>query len=685
MGDNAPAVFGDLNKIICEECGLSMRIHSFQKENLNDNESKIKIKLFCQNEDHTKINELNFKDYQSIVNESSEKICKCILCKNIIQNSNQIPYYCYSCKSIICSDCFKERHTKSHKDVYEYSKLNNKCLIHKENGNDINFYCIKCKKGLCSLCLQNVEHVKKHDVQEIQKLNKNSQIKKKILEIEKENNEDKMKRDELQKKLNDLNDKISFNEFLLKDNNNSFHLFINDNNQINENNINLNDNNNDIINNINDINNKNYLNNMNNNKINDNRAINVIYYDENIKFPGMEIINDCYFIQVNIKSPLILVNEIENLYLLFKYLIKKNCKSKFVLVVNGSSADKVINYIKSNNFNSFFINACIYTSNLNKYESIQKKHSDFIGKICIDTNSLVNFIKDNFLKINVYNEKFNINTLININSYKSEYIYLHKEISKYYANESIHIFNNNLILAEDFIKKQNLKDEEKNSIVNFFLIFSELVNKNYNKIIISYLKDNYCDKVLKSLLSQKNLDINENLGYFIGNLMYCLVQYGKKEKKGIKSKKILYKGMQLNIIELLEFLKNRNCMITFPYFLSMTDKINLAEIFSKRNVPEKARKEKEFYSVIMKISYLYENGYEPSIFDLKGLSQYPDEEDYYLLPFTFLNLNKFTIDSNNYTADIEFLVIGKKDILEYKVKESKTITYDKKQNIMIAK
>ena len=98
-----------------------------------------KIKLFCQNEDHTKINELNFKDYQSIVNESSEKICKCILCKNIIQNSNQIPYYCYSCKSIICSDCLKEKHNKSHEDVYEYSKLNNKCLIHKENGNILIF------------------------------------------------------------------------------------------------------------------------------------------------------------------------------------------------------------------------------------------------------------------------------------------------------------------------------------------------------------------------------------------------------------------------------------------------------------------------------------------------------------------------------------------------------------------
>jgi len=211
--------------------------------------------------------------------------------------------------------------------------------------------------------------------------------------------------------------------------------------------------------------------------------------------------------------------------------------------------------------------------------------------------------------------------------------------------------------VEDLVKVKNDMSIKNEKIAGYKKKVDKLEADNK-------LKSEHITKInsQNELLMKKDLSVYKKIGYFAGNLMHCLVEYGKKMKKGVNSKNTFYKGLNLNIIDLLEFLKNRNFMITFPYFLSTTDKINLAEIFSKRNVPEKARKEKEFYSVIMKISYLYENGYEPSIFDLKGLSQYPDEEDYYLLPFTFLNLNKFTIDSNKYTADIEFLVIGKKEI-----------------------
>ena len=144
--------------------------------------------------------------------------------------------------------------------------------------------------------------------------------------------------------------------------------------------------------------------------------------------------------------------------------------------------------------------------------------------------------------------------------------------------------------------------------------------------------------------------------------------------------------MQLKIVELLELLKNRNLKITFPYFFSMVNKKPFVDISSKRNLSSKERKEKEFYSVIMKIEYLYDEGYEPCVIDLNNLAQYPDEEEeFILLPFTFLTLKNIEIDSDKYTADIELEIIGKKEILEYKIKESKIIEYDKDEKIMIAK
>ena len=164
--------------------------------------------------------------------------------------------------------------------------------------------------------------------------------------------------------------------------------------------------------------------------------------------------------------------------------------------------------------------------------------------------------------------------------------------------------------------------------------------------------------------------------------MHSLVEYGSKNKKGINKGAIFYKGVQLPIIDLLEFLKNRGLRITFTKFITLTNRKEFAQIMSKRNLSDKERKKKELYSVIMKIDYLYDDGYEPCVFDLKELAQYPDEEEYILLPFTFLQLKKIAIDSNQFTADMELSIIGKKEILENKIKESHNIYFDKENNIM---
>ena len=83
--------------------------------------------------------------------------------------------------------------------------------------------------------------------------------------------------------------------------------------------------------------------------------------------------------------------------------------------------------------------------------------------------------------------------------------------------------------------------------------------------------------------------------------MYCLEEYGKKMKKGVKSAKTFYRGIQLNIIEVLDYFKNDRSSITFPYFLSVTTKKELAEIPSKRNVPDEEKKNKDIFSVILQI------------------------------------------------------------------------------------
>ena len=133
---------------------------------------------------------------------------------------------------------------------------------------------------------------------------------------------------------------------------------------------------------------------------------------------------------------------------------------------------------------------------------------------------------------------------------------------------------------------------------------------------------------------------------------------------------------------MLEFLKNRNYAITFPFFLRMATNKKSEELMYIKNSD---KKEKEKYSVIMQIDYLYDNGFEPCAFDLRELAQYPDEEEYILLPFTFLHLKKITIDSIKLIAEIHLQIIGKEEILEYQIKQGKSVEFDKDKNILFAK
>lgn len=701
--ENAPPIdLFQININICSECGLPLKIDSYEKNNENPGETK--LKLFCQNLSHKKINEIKFELYQDLINDNLNDLCKCTSCNQIINNRDN-SFYCYDCRKIVCSNCLDNNHDKNHKNILNYEKIKNKCLNHNNIDNEIIFYCLDCKINMCKHCLlEDIEHSKFHNVKEIKKLmNENKNNIKNILEEQKKYKNNK---ENILKILKNMDIKINFTELLLKEQNNYFHLF-NLNNSLNnkkdfeekndldlkpktliikksnyKSKINNNNVKNVINNNIKDSLN---FNNNYNKEINKN-AINIIYHDENIKYEGMSIVSDCQTIQYQTKFPLILTNDIINLNLLLKTLLKNKTKSKFLLIVNGASAENTIYFIKKNNYRSLFIKACIYTGNINKYLKVKNNNQDFVENIYSDCFAIINFINISFQDLKILSERFYINQIINTFFYKNYYSNLHKEISTFYGDESIETFYSNFNKIKDFINNSNeFQEGIRNKLINCFETFSELSNKNYEKIISCFLKDNNFSKVINSLLIKKEINIYQYISYFVGNLMHSLVEYGKKKKKGVNKGKILYKGLQMNIVDLLELLKNRGLLITFAHFFSL-GQIQFAEISSKRNAPEINRKTKDFYSVILKISYLYDDYYEPSIFEIKDLASYPDEEEYIMLPFTFMKLKKIIIDSNKYTSDIELEVVGKEEILENKIKnKSKNIEYNKQKGIMTVK
>ena len=207
---------------------------------------------------------------------------------------------------------------------------------------------------------------------------------------------------------------------------------------------------------------------------------------------------------------------------------------------------------------------------------------------------------------------------------------------------------------KEFIKEGEFPNEMKNYIIKDFEIFSELKNKNHKKIIKYYLNNYNFAKIMNLLLDKKDISIYKKIGYFAGNLIHCIEEYGKKVKKGVKSTKTFFSGMQLNIIDVLQYYRNINSSIAFPYFLSMTTKKELAEISSKRNISE--RKKKALFSVILQIEYLYEENEKSCVFELKDLSKFPEEDEFILLPFTFMQVKSVDINPNKFIVDIKLKI-----------------------------
>ena len=658
----------DYYKNICQECGLPLEINKFEKRGQNTDTEKIIIKLSCRNLEHNEIIDIEFEEYNNIIKNGFDKTCKCTSCGN---NNNILPYYCYSCKKIICFNCFNNNiHPKEHyRKIKSYNKLENFCLLHEEMK--IDYFCKICRKKLCQKCVEynDCEHNKDKNISKIDELISNNKYN--LINI---SNEQKY----LFKKLNILNNKITFNEFLMNNYDNYFYLvnknssFINGESQISNMNSYLSKNISNIISSI-------------SNNSQEISNINIIYYDSNVKMEYNEdIIKNYEIFGKETNGTIILCDDLNNFKLLIQYLSNNNSKSKFFLIVNGSSSKEAIDFIKKKNYISLIIRAYIFTIDSNKYLEVKNNNFDFVKNIYTIPDEIIKDIKDDFKNLNVYNEKYYINSIIDIDSYKNKYFNLHKELSEFYGNELEDDFNSNFNSIQKFIKNSEFPKKMKKNLISCFYIFSELPKKNYGKIISCYLRNNYFSKILNLILNKKDFQLYKNIKYFAGNLMHSIVQYGKKMEKGVNKPETFYMGIQLNIVDLMEFLKNIKKIITFPYFLSVTTNENMAKTYSYRNIPIDDRKNKDFYSVIMTINYSYQEDYEPCVFDLKDLSQIPIEEEHVLLPFTFMELNEIKIYSNNYNANIKLNIIGKKEILEYKIQNNNSIEYDNINKIMVA-
>ena len=408
------------------------------------------------------------------------------------------------------------------------------------------------------------------------------------------------------------------------------------------------------------------------------KAINIIYHDENFFEFHKSIIEDCQEIIKTTKGNLILTKNLEQLELLLRLISLYAPKTQYVLIMNGGSSERVCSFIKKKNYKKFFIKACIYCNSIQKYQKVMEVHKDFIGNLSADCKSIIAFINYYYDTIQ-YNENIDFNNIINYYSYSFDYFSLHQTIAKYYLNSQlIDISKFNSIIKNSSI---NNKDD---ICIKLYEFYNSFKNNNNKEFIFNYLKKDNISNLLNQLLIKNNQADFDKISYFVGNLMYRIVQYGNEEKKGVTKAQKFYKGIQLSIFNLFEFIKNEGLLISFPHFMMISPKKELALLNSQRNLHSMYRKDKSLFSAMLNIDYLFDDGYEPSIFDLNNLIPYPDEEEFIVLPFTFFCVKSIKYDILKMNVDIDLQVIGKFEILEEKVKNGKKIIYDDKSHAIVS-
>ena len=416
---------------------------------------------------------------------------------------------------------------------------------------------------------------------------------------------------------------------------------------------------------------------------------NIIYYDENKDF-RQEVHKDSDHFERVTPGAFILCSDIESLDLI-KYeivpQIKREKKTIFNLITTGSACDKIMEYLNKNIALKNCINkVCIFCYNLTKWSSLKNKY-DIIYGVYNRQSDIVNFIKK-------YSSKdikpFPLTKLITYLDYNDKYKDRHKKISEFYGNMSVEDYKVYLEKMKKLIKteaeKKALKKSE-NVLLQGFMTFKIKDDLNLlNRLIIrEYTKETFYGDLNRWLMNSK-MNSYDTIAYFTSRLMYSLNIYGKENKMYYeKDNTVLRRGIKIPYSCLLPYERAIGKVILLSSFTSTSEKELTARNFSGRDKSKQQYKTNKIFSVIYIITNNFKQNWVSNGINVQQETVYKNEKEILFQPFSFYLVKKVDINKKNYTADIYLETIGKKEILEEKIKMGQKIEYNAANKMMEAK
>ena len=419
---------------------------------------------------------------------------------------------------------------------------------------------------------------------------------------------------------------------------------------------------------------------------------NIIYYDTNIEKHKTEIHKDSNKFEKKTNGAFILCSNLVSLNIIKNEILKNianDTKAIFNFICNGKGYESDIKGFLNQNqvFKKCINKLCIYCQHPENYIEYMNENPGFIFNVTSNRSDVYDFI----VKFSSEDIKpFPLTKLVTLDDYANKYKERHKKISQYYGDLTKESFMQNMEKIkkniEDDDKEKLLKAKKKKNLLKGLMTFNlEKDLESLDELIIKeYTKNTFYGDLNRWLMKGK-MKYYEPVAYFTSRLMYSLNKYANEYGKYCEeNKKLLLRGAKLYYSCLLPYERAVGKIILLSAFTSTSEKQEIAEKWAGRGKEEEVYNNSLKFSVVFHITNLYDkdNKWISNSVDVQGCSKYKKEKEFLFQPFSFYRVKKVLFDTNNFKADIYLETVGKKEILEEKIKLGKEIKYNKIENIM---
>jgi len=310
---------------------------------------------------------------------------------------------------------------------------------------------------------------------------------------------------------------------------------------------------------------------------------------------------------------------------------------------------------------------------------------------------ILNLYSNNFLKKKIKNisrleSNISIKVLENNHSvgpyifipfelYKNDFISLHKKLSEFF-DENYSDLNYDYTYKQKFINFINSTDIKEKSVI------IEWVNKiksgTVQEFIEAYTGETPLCYSLNNWLRCYNKYNFEKIKYFAGPFSYSLYKYANDNAKmKVNFSKKFYRKMVLDECDYRAYKYSIGELICFPAFTSTSEEdMTKYSLHTSRAIEINNIKSDDIYVVLI-IDYKCNNSSYPTpCINVSYASVNSDEKEYIFPPFSFFKIEKVE-DRSGISSDphiIYMSVPNKRVLIEFAIKNNKTIYYDKDKN-----